>query len=92
VATGWRAVTLWQLGERAAAEELMSALGDSPMPLWGRVLYHLHTDDLEAAADWYQRMIDRRDPFCLVYAMGDATLPLRQHPRWGTLREQMKLP
>ena len=92
VAVGWRAVTLWQLGERSAAEQLMSALGDAPMPLWGRVLYHLHTRDLEAAADWYQRMIDHRDPFCLVYAMGDVTLPLRQHPRWRTLREQMNLP
>lgn len=48
--------------------------------------------DLEAAADWYQRMIDFRDPFSLVYAMGDATRPLREHARWGRLREQMNLP
>jgi eukaryotic-like serine/threonine-protein kinase len=92
VAVGWRAVTLWQLGEHTMAEDLMSALGDAPMPLWGRVLYHLHTGDLEAAANWYQRMIDHRDPFCLVYAMGDATRPLREHARWARLREQMNLP
>lgn len=92
VAVGWRAVAMWHLGERGPAGELMSALGDSPMPLWGRVLYHLHTNDLEAAANWYQRMIDSRDPFSLVYAMGDAMRPLRQHPRWERLREQMRLP
>jgi serine/threonine-protein kinase len=92
VATGWMAVALWQRGKKAVAEELIARMGDAPMPLWGRVLFHLQTSDIDAAADWYERMIEHRDPFALVYARAAITRPLREHHRWRKLEELMKLP
>jgi tetratricopeptide (TPR) repeat protein len=91
VATGWLAGALWQRGEKARAEQLIMEMGDSPMPLWGRVVYHLHTSDLDAAAEWYQRMIDHRDPFALVYARSSMVQPLREHHRWPALAARMRL-
>ena len=74
------------------AEEIIEAMGESPEPLWGRVVYHLLTSDLNAAADWYGRMIEHRDPFALVYARASGVEPLRGHPRWPELAARMKLP
>jgi hypothetical protein len=56
------------------------------------VLFHLHTSDLDAAAEWYDRMIDVRDPFALVYANAPVTAALRRHPRWPALAARMRLP
>jgi hypothetical protein len=68
-------------------------MGDSPIPSdWGRVVYHLLTLDLDAAAEWYDRMIDARDPFALVYARASIVAPLREHHRWPGLAARMRLP
>jgi hypothetical protein len=67
-------------------------MGDPPIPLWGRVVFHLLTLDLDAAADWYDRMIEHRDPFALVYARAPFAEPLREHHRWPALAARMKLP
>ena len=89
--------------EGASSAELASAIlrdtpplvtdlrGDSPEPLWGRVVYHL-LPDLDAADDWYDRMIEHRDPFALVYASASIVEPLRRHHRWPELAARMKLP
>jgi eukaryotic-like serine/threonine-protein kinase len=92
VAVAWFAVALWQRGDTARAEQLIDETGDSPLPFWGRVVYHLLTSDLDAAADWYERMIDARDPFALVYARASIVEPLRGHHRWPELAARMKLP
>ena len=92
IAAGWLAAALWQRGEKERANELIVEMGDSPTPLWGRVVYHLLTLDLDAAADWYERMIDARDPFALVYARTSLVEPLRGHHRWPELAARMKLP
>ena len=67
-------------------------MGDSPIPLWGRVVFHLLTLALDAAADWYERMIEHRDPFALVYARTSIVAPLRGHHRWPQLAALMQLP
>jgi tetratricopeptide (TPR) repeat protein len=92
IAMGWLAAALWLRDEKARARELIVAMGDSPEPIWGRVVYHLLTSDLDAAADWYGRMIEHRDPFALVYARTSVVEPLRGHPRWPELAARMKLP
>ncbi len=92
VAVAWLAVAHWHRGELARAEQLIAETGDSPLPPWGRVVYHLLTADLEAAADWYQRMIEDRDPFALVYAESEMVAPLRGHHRWPALAALMQLP
>jgi eukaryotic-like serine/threonine-protein kinase len=92
VATGWYAGALWQRGEKARASLLIMEMGESPQPLWGRVVYYLHKMDLDAAADWYRRVIEQRDPFALVYARASITAPLREHRRWPELAALMRLP
>jgi hypothetical protein len=48
--------------------------------------------DLNAGADWYERMIEHRDPFALVYARTSIVAPLRGHHRWPELAARMRLP
>ena len=90
--TGLLAASLWNRGDKARAEQLLHEIDRAPLPRWGRVLFHLHTLDLDAALEWYERMIEHRDPFALVYASCPATKPLRQHPRWRPLATAMNLP
>ena len=92
VATGLLAAALAHRGDTAAAVRLVEAMGDAPMPLWGRVVYHLNISELDEAADWYERMIEHRDPFAVVYAMGEITKSLRAHPRWARLAALMHRP
>lgn len=71
---------------------MLEAIGETPQPVWGRVLYHLHTGEIDAAAVWYERMIAHGDPFALVYASAPITQPLHAHPRWPALAARMRLP
>jgi hypothetical protein len=79
-------------GREDRADALLGALGPTSKPLWGRVVYHLLTSELDAAADWYEQMIEERDPFALLYARTPTLGPLRDHPRWPDLAALMKLP
>ena len=33
--------------------------------------------------DWYEKMIEHREPFAVLFARSPLTEPLRQHPRWS---------
>jgi predicted Zn-dependent protease len=90
--TGLLAVALTRAGDVSRAGRLVEELGNSPQPVYGRALYHLHVGELDEAANWYQAMIDERDPFALVYVAAPVTSALRAHPRWTALAAQMKLP
>jgi eukaryotic-like serine/threonine-protein kinase len=92
VAVALLAASLWQRGEKAQAEQLIDQAGDSPLPLWGLVVYHLLTSNLDHAADWFERMIESRDPFALVYARASIVEPLHGHHRWPELAARMRLP
>jgi tetratricopeptide (TPR) repeat protein len=92
ITAGWLAAALWHRDEKARAQQLILEMGDSPNPPWGRVVYHLLTLDLDAAADWFDRMIEHRDPFALVYARSAIVEPLHRHRRWPELAARMKLP
>jgi hypothetical protein len=48
--------------------------------------------ELDAAAEWFTRMIERRDPFALVFANAPITQPLHRHPRWSEIARLMRLP
>ena len=56
------------------------------------MVYHLYTLDLDAAADWYERTVEHRDPFALVYARTSIVAPLREHHRWPELAALRQLP
>jgi hypothetical protein len=67
-------------------------MGDSPRPVWGRVLYHLLCSEIDSAADWYERMIDHREPFAVIFAHDRIGRALRQSARWPKLARMMNLP
>jgi hypothetical protein len=47
---------------------------------------------MEAAADWFKKMIEQRDPFALIFARVSVTKPLRQSSHWPKLASMMNLP
>jgi serine/threonine-protein kinase len=92
LAAGMLAGALVKLGDRTRAEALIRAMGDAPRPIFGRVLYHLLCGDIDQAADWYERAINGRDPFALVFADGPLGSTLRQSSRWAKLARMMNMP
>jgi eukaryotic-like serine/threonine-protein kinase len=92
VPIGLLAGTLFQLGEKERAAELIRQMPDPPMPIWGRVLYHILTSDIDGATDWYEKMIEAREPFAVVFARSVLTESLRKSPRWPKLAGLMNLP
>jgi eukaryotic-like serine/threonine-protein kinase len=90
--TGLLAGILHRRGERERAGQVARRFGDSPYPVWGRVLYHLLCSDVDAAAKWYRTMIERRDPFAVVFAAAPVAKPLRETRHWPALAQMMNLP
>jgi tetratricopeptide (TPR) repeat protein len=95
----WNAMTTGLLaaahalsGNPARATALIQEMGNDPNPVWGRVWYHLNVGELDDAAEWFTRMIDRRDPFALAYANAPITQPLHRHHRWPEIARMMNLP
>ena len=48
--------------------------------------------EMEPAADWYERAIEQRDPFALVWANGPLCSTIRHTSRWPKLARMMNLP
>ena len=89
---GLLAACLVRLGEKDRAETLVREIGDSPTPIWGRAWYHLLCSEIDAAAYWYEKMIEARDMFAPVYANSLYTAELRASPHWAKLARMMNLP
>jgi serine/threonine-protein kinase len=89
--TGLLGAAVWMAGDHARAAGLLAEM-QAPAPSWGRVWYHLYTGELDEAADWYERVIDERDPFALVYAASPQLAPLRAHGRWPAIARMLQLP
>jgi tetratricopeptide (TPR) repeat protein len=89
--TGVLAGALACVGEKARALDLVRAMGQNPLPLWGMVEYHLLCSDIDAAAHWYDRMIQERDPFAIIFAHAPAGRALRESARWKPLAAAMNL-
>jgi serine/threonine-protein kinase len=92
LAAGVLAGAAARAGRRDRAEEVLRAMGEHPRPLFGRVEYHLWCEEIDAAADWYARAIEARDPFCVVFAHAPLGRPLRASARWPPLARAMNLP
>ena len=89
--TGLLGGALWMAGDTARATALLAEMR-SPAPRWGRVWYHVYTGELDEAANWYERVVDERDPFALVYAASPQLASLRAHWRWPAIARMMHLP
>lgn len=90
--TGMLAGALARVGEKTRAGELIRQMGNEPLPVLGRVIYHVLCSEMDAAADWYEKMIEVRDPFAVIFADGPLFKPLRESPRWPKLARMMNLP
>ncbi|HTT65032.1 MAG TPA: protein kinase [Bryobacteraceae bacterium] len=89
---GLLAGLLERAGEKARAAELLGRIPSLPAPVFGRVLYHLICLELDAAADWYERAIEQRELFAIIFAPAPITRDLRESPRWPRLARMMNLP
>jgi TolB-like protein/Tfp pilus assembly protein PilF len=90
--TGLLAALLVRIGERDRAETLLAEMGSSPTPIWGRVWYHLLCSEIDAAAVWYEKMIEAREIFAPFYAQSFYTAELRASHYWPKLARMMNLP
>jgi serine/threonine-protein kinase len=90
--TGILAAALVRVGESDRAQALIQQVGDRPNPVWGRINYHLLCSEVDAAADWYEKAIQERDPFAVVFARIPWGKVLRESPRWPKLSKMMNLP
>jgi eukaryotic-like serine/threonine-protein kinase len=90
--SGLLAAALVRVGEKDRAAEILREMGDSPKPIWGRVEYHLRCSEIDAAADWYEKMIEQREPFAVIFGHASICKELRQSPRWPKLAKLMNLP
>jgi tetratricopeptide (TPR) repeat protein len=91
MATGLLAASLVRLGDKERAAALLREMGDSPTPIWGRAWYHLLCSELDAAAQWYEKMIEARELFAPVFANSLYTAELRDSPHWARLARMMNL-
>ena len=68
---------------RRAERKNWSGRWGTPRPIWGRVEYHLLCSEIDAAADWYERMIEERELFAIV----SASAPTAKHCGQSALAE-----
>jgi eukaryotic-like serine/threonine-protein kinase len=57
----------------------------------GMAVYHSILLQADAAADWFARAIDYRDPLVLVYVRHPACLVMRKSSRWAALAKMLNL-
>ena len=89
---GLLAAALVRTGMKDRAAALIQEMGDSPLPIWGRVLYHLLCSETDEAADWFERMIDQREPFAVLFCRNPICKILHDSRRWAALARRMNLP
>ena len=87
---GLLAVLLVEIGEKERAEKLISTVRETaPFVM---VFYHLMRSEIDAAIDWYELLIERREPLAALNASAGFLKPLRASPRWPKLAKMMNLP
>jgi hypothetical protein len=55
-------------------------------------VFHAMGGGTDAAADWFEKAIDQRDPAVVGYLRTPLMKILRSSPRWPALAKQMNLP
>jgi tetratricopeptide (TPR) repeat protein len=85
-----------QSGDRARGQELIEKLradlGDAyaiPMAL---AVFHAMSGETDAAADWFEKAIEQRDPSVVGYLRTPLMKILQASARWPVLAKQMNLP
>jgi hypothetical protein len=82
------------MGDVRRAEDLLSTLG--PPETYGipqaLAFFHLQQGETEKAAEWWEKVIDQRDPGATVMPRTPIGEALRSSPRWPALAKRMNLP
>jgi hypothetical protein len=55
-------------------------------------LYHLIFGEIDAAADWFEKGVEQRDPILVPWLRLPLFKPLRMSPRWPKIAAMMNLP
>ena len=82
-------------GQRGRAEALIGQLSKAQggfVAPSGMVLYHLICSEIDAAADWFEKAIESRDPLLVPWIRLPLAKPLRASPRWPKIARMMNLP
>jgi len=82
-------------GNRERATKLLGEMSHSRGSLvapTGMVLYHLICSEIDAAADWFEKAIECRDPLLVPWIRLPLAKPLRASPRWPKIAAMMNLP
>jgi TolB-like protein/Tfp pilus assembly protein PilF len=92
---GLLAGVLARTGERDRAEALIGQLSKSQgghVTPSGMVLYHLLCSEVEAAANWFEKAVEQRDPILIPWLRLPLLRALRMSPRWPKIAGMMNLP
>jgi tetratricopeptide (TPR) repeat protein len=92
---GLLAGVLARTGERDRAQGLIGQMSKAQGSLAapsGMVLYHLLCSELDAAADWFEKAVEERDPIMVPWLRLPLVKPLRMSPRWPKIAAMMNLP
>jgi tetratricopeptide (TPR) repeat protein len=85
---------LSRTGDERRAEELLAKLG--PPETYGVprawAFFHLFRGETEKAVDWWEKVMDQRDPIAVIWPRLMVIEALRTSPRWPALAKHMKLP
>jgi eukaryotic-like serine/threonine-protein kinase len=85
---------LARAGSERRAEELLAKLG--PPETYGVpggwAAFHLYQGETEKAVDWWEKLIDQRDPAAVLWLHRVAGGALRTSARWPALAKRMNLP
>jgi len=92
--TGQLAGLLSRTGNTDRAEALIRPMQADPnrsCAPTGMILYHLIRSEIDAAADWYEKAIEQRDPIAIPWITNPLCAPLRASPRWAKIAKMMNL-
>lgn len=90
--SGIMAGALARVGDKLRTEGVIGQMGEMPRPIFGRAMYHVLCGDIDEAADWYERAIEEREPFALIFAPSPLNSDFRQSQHWSRLARMMNLP
>jgi serine/threonine-protein kinase len=91
---GLYAGLLVRTGEPDRGREIARSLGDGEAygAAKGLAVFHSLCGDIDAAADWYEKAIEERDPEILYFLQGVPGEPLRAISHWSRLAALVNLP
>jgi tetratricopeptide (TPR) repeat protein len=92
MSTGFLAGAYVRAGDSARSAEMARALDHTARPPIGRALFRVIVGEIDVAARWYERAIEERDPFALVFAACAPLNALRATSHWPRLAGLMNLP